>query len=160
MEVQAHYHSGIQDALVCISTSSARRCLLRLLHVPRYVQCAQRHGWRWSARLFRKQQGQHRFVLDVRRSWILRRNLHQQAWYPYCFIFRRCWLLSLRGVIPVLQSHQESWFHHFCWCASWSMRRYALVCSGSHHDVLPTGRVQGSLHLLVLDDLQPGCCDW
>jgi hypothetical protein len=46
------------------------------------------------------------------------------------------------------------------WCAAGCVRWPAVVRSGSHHDVLPARSVQGSLHFLVLDDIQLGRRDW
>jgi hypothetical protein len=38
------------------------------------------------------------------------------------------------------------------WCASWCVRRPVVVCPRSDYDVIPTRRIQGTLHFVVLDD--------
>lgn len=85
----------------------------------------------------------------------LRSRIHRQRrGNQAVFVFWRSGILRLYCLIPVLQSHPERRLQHLRWCPARRLCRNSLERTRCHHDVLSTRRHEGSLHLLVLDDLQ------
>lgn len=131
-----------------------------LLILYRYVQCHQRSRRRGADRQRRGSECclKFRTVRYFRCCWLFRWHRRQCPRYQDCALVWWSWILRLHQLVPVLQPRSQGWLCYLRWRIARLLCRYSLVGSGRDHDVLSYRKGQRSIHLLVLDNIQFGCC--